>query len=34
MSEREYANDMVPAQWKGLFSNEEFLIHRIVVQAT
>jgi hypothetical protein len=34
MSEREFANDLVPAPWKGLFSNEEFLIHRIVVQAT
>jgi len=35
MSERtEYASDLVPAPWKTLFSNEEYLIHRIIVQST
>lgn len=23
--------DLVPSPWKGLFSNEEWLVHRIVV---
>jgi light-harvesting complex 1 beta chain len=27
-------NDLVPAQWKSLFNNAEWLVHRIVVQAT
>ncbi len=29
-----YSNDLVPSPWKGLFTNEEWLVHRIVVQAT
>ncbi len=28
------ASDLVPSPWKTLFSNEEWLIHRIVVQST
>lgn len=27
-------NDMVPDRWKGLFSNEEWLMHDIVVKST
>ena len=27
-------NDLVPAPWKTLFNNAEWLVHRIVVQAT
>jgi light-harvesting complex 1 beta chain len=27
-------NDLVPAPWKGLFNNEEWLMHRIVVYST
>ncbi len=35
MSEKEVvASDLVPSPWKTLFSNEEWLIHRIVVQST
>lgn len=29
-----YANDRVPDPWKGLFSNEEWLMHDIVVKST
>jgi light-harvesting complex 1 beta chain len=29
-----YANDRVPDPWKGLFTNEEWLMHDIVVKAT
>jgi len=29
-----YSNDMVPDPWKGLFTNEEWLMHDIVVKAT
>lgn len=29
-----YANDLVPDPWKGLFTNEEWLMHDIVVKAT
>jgi len=29
-----YENDMVPDPWKGLFTNEEWLMHDIVVKAT
>ena len=29
-----YENDKVPDQWKNLFSNEEWLMHDIVVKAT
>ncbi|MEO0565619.1 MAG: light-harvesting protein [Chloroflexota bacterium] len=28
-----YENDMVPDPWKGLFTNEEWLMHDIVVKA-
>jgi len=27
-------NDLVPDQWKGLFNNEEWLMHDIVVKST
>lgn len=27
-------NDLVPDRWKGLFTNEEWLMHDIVVKAT
>ncbi len=27
-------NDLVPAPWKTLFTNEEWLIHRIIVYTT
>jgi light-harvesting complex 1 beta chain len=27
-------NDMVPDKWKGLFTNEEWLMHDIVVKST
>lgn len=27
-------NDQVPDPWKGLFTNEEWLVHDIVVKAT
>jgi|GEM_PF-687163 len=27
-------NDLVPDRWKGLFSNEEWLMHDIVVKST
>lgn len=27
-------NDQVPDPWKGLFSNEEWLVHDIVVKST
>lgn len=27
-------NELVPAPWKELFNNPEWLVHRIVVQAT
>ena len=27
-------NDLVPAPWKALFNDAEWLVHRIVVQAT
>lgn len=27
-------NDLVPDKWKGLFTNEEWLMHDIVVKAT
>jgi len=27
-------NDLVPDKWKGLFNNEEWLMHDIVVKAT
>lgn len=27
-------NDLVPDRWKGLFNNEEWLMHDIVVKAT
>ena len=30
----EVSSDLVPSPWKTLFSNEEWLIHRIVVQST
>jgi hypothetical protein len=30
----EVSSDLVPAPWKTLFTNEEYLIHRIVVQST
>jgi light-harvesting complex 1 beta chain len=26
-------NDLVPAQWKSLFTNEEWLVHGIVVKS-
>ncbi|MEO0560536.1 MAG: light-harvesting protein [Chloroflexota bacterium] len=29
-----YSSDMVPDPWKGLFTNEEWLMHDIVVKAT
>jgi hypothetical protein len=29
-----YANDKVPDPWKGLFTNDEWLMHDIVVKAT
>lgn len=35
--DREYVvvnNDLVPDRWKGLFSNEEWLMHDIVVKST
>jgi light-harvesting complex 1 beta chain len=31
---KQYNNDMVPDPWKGLFNNEEWLMHDIVVKAT
>lgn len=36
MSEHEvrYNNDMVPDKWKSLFTNEEWLMHEIVVRST
>lgn len=27
-------NDQVPDPWKGLFTNEEWLVHEIVVKST
>ena len=27
-------NDLVPAPWKSLFNNPEWLVHQIVVRAT
>lgn len=27
-------NDLVPDRWKGLFNNEEWLMHDIVVKST
>ena len=27
-------NDLVPDRWKGLFTNEEWLMHDIVVKST
>jgi light-harvesting complex 1 beta chain len=27
-------NDLVPAPWKSLFTNEDWLVHDIVVKAT
>lgn len=29
-----YANDRVPDPWKGLFTNDEWLMHKIVVYGT
>ncbi len=29
-----YANDKVPDPWKGLFTNDEWVLHDIVVKAT
>jgi light-harvesting complex 1 beta chain len=29
-----FENDMVPDPWKGLFTNEEWLMHDIVVKST
>jgi light-harvesting complex 1 beta chain len=29
-----YNNDRVPDKWKGLFTNEEWLMHDIVVKST
>lgn len=29
-----YDTDLVPSPWKGLFSNEEWLMHRITVYST
>jgi len=29
-----YANDKVPEPWKGLFTNDEWLMHDIVVKST
>ncbi|MEM9953257.1 MAG: light-harvesting antenna LH1, beta subunit [Chloroflexota bacterium] len=29
-----YENDQVPETWKGLFSNEEWFMHDIVVKTT
>jgi light-harvesting complex 1 beta chain len=26
-------NDLVPSQWKSLFTNEEWMVHGIVVKA-
>jgi Antenna complex alpha/beta subunit len=34
VAREEFASDLVPAPWKTLFANEEWLVHRIVVQAT
>jgi light-harvesting complex 1 beta chain len=36
VEEREvvYANDQVPDKWKGLFTNEEWAMHDIVVKST
>ena len=34
MARDEISSDLVPAPWKSLFANEEWLVHRIVVQAT
>lgn len=35
MSDRERINnDIVPARWKSLFTNEEWLVHDIVVKVT
>jgi light-harvesting complex 1 beta chain len=31
--ERNSNNDMVPDKWKGLFTNEEWLMHDIVVKS-
>jgi light-harvesting complex 1 beta chain len=28
------SNDLVPYKWRGLFSNEEWLMHDIVVKST
>lgn len=33
-SKVEGANDMVPAPWKNLFTNEEWLMHDIAVKST
>ena len=30
----EYENDQVPDPWKNLFTNEEWVMHDIVVKAT
>lgn len=27
-------NNLVPAKWRGLFNNEEWLIHDIIVKTT
>jgi light-harvesting complex 1 beta chain len=32
--DKQYANDQVPDPWKGLFTNEEWLMHDIVVKST
>ena len=34
MSREAIDNELVPAPWKELFNNPEWLVHRIVVQAT
>jgi len=34
MVREDVANDLVPAPWKTLLSNEEWLVHRIVVLST
>lgn len=31
---KQYSSDMVPDPWKGLFTNEEWLMHDIVVRST
>jgi light-harvesting complex 1 beta chain len=27
-------SDLVPAKWRGLFNNEEWLVHDIIVKST